>query len=518
MRTAPAILALAVSLAFAAPSARAQLTLDVSGGIMNENWNFTVTGGNPGQYWVIGLADTMGPLPINFLTGDNDPRSWDLDVTMFSYPAGIGTLPATNPVWQFQNVYAGFEGYYVYCQAFTAPGFPFFIDELSNDVVIVVAPGHGAAVDTVGKPVRSRAFMPGAPLSNGNQVIFGGNDGALSGGTYLKSVELFARKLQTITSDPSIPNMSIERSFHRAQTLNDGRVLVAGGNDDLNNVLTSAEIYDSNANTFTTTGSMAQKRYFHSMVKLSDGRVMVLGGSTAVDASGSQTQAALAIVNSATDSCEIYNPATGTWSAAAAMPWKRTGISAALLSNGKVLACTGAGSFLGIPIFTTTAALYNPTTNSWQSIAALNGTGRALSTVSTLANGKIMISGGANGNIASLTLNALADVSIYDPVANAWQSNPPSLLGARVGHMSTLLPNGNIAITGGAAGNIFFPVVTKDVDSFNGSAWTNIGMMNHERAFHYAALSYDSERIFLYGGIESGGNSAVFPTAEYFAY
>lgn len=516
MRHLLAPLAIAASLAFATP-ASAQLTLDVSGGIMNENWNFSVTGGDPGDYVVVCMADTLGPLPINAITGDGDPRNWDLDLSMFFYPAGLQLLPSGNPVWQFQNVYAGFEGYHVYCQAFTAPGNPFFVDLLSNNVVIVVAPGHGASVDTVGVPVRSRAFMPGASLANGNHIIFGGNDGALQGGTYLKTTELFERKMQTITSNPSVPDMSIERSFHQATTLNDGRVLITGGNDDLNNTLTACEIYNPSTNNYSAAGSMNQKRYFHTQVKLADGRVMVLGGSTAVNASGTAIDAALAIVNSATDSCEIYNPATNTWATAANMPWKRTGISAALLPNGKILACMGAGSFLGLPVFVTNAALYNPATNSWQAISNATGTGRALCTAISLADGRVMVSGGANGNIASLSINALADVSIYNSVTNTWQSGVPSLLSARTGHSATLLPNGNIAICGGASGNVLGPTVIKDVDIWNGTSWTNLGFMNHERAFHYAAMSHDLERIFLYGGIESGGVSAISPTAEFFA-
>lgn len=517
MRKALLVLCAAAAAIAATPTARAQqLNLDVSGGIQGENWNFTLTGGEAGDFWVIAFADTQGPTPINWIMGDGDPRNWDLDLTMFSYGGSFGTLPAANPVFQFPNVYAGFEGYHLYGQAFTCPGNPFFVDLLSNGIVIVVAPGHGASVDTVGTPVHSRAFMPGARTSNGNHVIFGGNDGALQGGTYLKTTEFFDYKLQTITSNPAVPDMSIERSFHQGVTLNDGRVLITGGNDDLNNTLVSCEIYDPVTGAFSVTGSMNQKRYFHNLVKLADGRVMALGGSTAVDASGTPFQAALAIVNSATDSVEIYDPATGVWTVRANMPWKRTGLSAALLPNGKVLACMGAGSFLGFPIFSTNAALYTPSTNTWQAISAATGTGRALCTTTTLPDGRIMVSGGANGDIATLTIAAQSAVSIYNPVANSWSAGP-ALPSARAGHVSTVMPDGTVIISGGALGNVLSPNVIKDVEKFTGAAWVNIGSMNHERAFHYAAVSHDLERVFLYGGIESGGVSAILPTAELFA-
>jgi hypothetical protein len=511
------IATLAIAPIFAANAGAQQVTLDVSGGIMGENWNFTITGGDPGDYWCLSFADSMGPLPINLITGDGDPRQFDLDISMFSYGGSFGLLPLTNPAYQLQNVFAGYEGYYLYAQVFTLPGNPYLVDQLSNDIVICVAPGHGASVDTVGKPVVSRGFMPGARLADGNHVIFGGNDGALQGGTYLKSNEYFGYRLQIFATSPSMPDMSTERSFHQAVTLNNGKILITGGNDDLNNTLATCEIYDPATNTMSATGSMHQKRYFHSMVRLNDGRVMVLGGSTAVNASGTAFDAALAIVNSATDVCEIYDPATGLWTQVANMPWKRTGISAATLSNGKVLACMGAGSFLGFPIFSNNAALYTPSTNSWQTITNATGSGRALSTTTVLPDGKIMISGGANGNIATLSLDAKSDVSIYNPVTNAWLAGVPSMLSARAGHVSTIMPNGTVVFTGGASGNVLAPTVTTAVDTWDGLSWTNIGNMNHERAFHYAGVSHDGERILLYGGIETGGVSSPFPTAEFFA-
>ncbi|MFN0204785.1 MAG: Kelch repeat-containing protein [Planctomycetota bacterium] len=510
--------ALLTALAITAnPANGQQLTLDVSGGILGENWNFTVTGGEPGDFWVIALADTTGPTPINLVLGDGDPRNFDLDLSMFSYPGSFGILPAVNPVFQFPNIYAPYIGVHVYAQAFTLYGNPYTVDSLSNNVVIVVAPGHGASVDTVGDPTRARAFMPGVKLTNGDHVIFGGNDGALQGGTYLKSNELFNRQLQFFSVAPTIPDLSIERSFHQGLALNDGRFIITGGNDDLNNTLTSTEIYDPTSNTFSATGSMNQKRYFHSIVKLNDGRVMVLGGSTAVNASGTPFDAALAIVNSATDICEIYDPSNGVWTQTANMPWKRTGLSAATLPNGRVLACMGAGSFLGIPVFSNNAAIYNPATNTWQTIANATGTGRALCTTTTLNDGKIMVSGGANGSVATLTLDAKAAVSIYDPVTNAWLAGVPTLLTARAGHVATIMPDGTLIMSGGASGNVLAPSVTTAVDKWDGVSWTTIGNMNHERAFHYAGLSHDGERIFLFGGIETGGTTSGFPTAEFFA-
>ena len=100
---------------------------------------------------------------------------------------------------------------------------------------------------------------------------------ARSGGVYLSSVDRFNRKMLDVSTAPDVPSLSISRSFHAGITLDDGRFLICGGNDDFNNVLASAEIYDPATNAITPTGSMAQARYFHSLVKLGDGRVMAMG-------------------------------------------------------------------------------------------------------------------------------------------------------------------------------------------------------------------------------------------------
>jgi len=62
---------------------------------------------------------------------------------------------------------------------------------------------------------------------------------------------------------------------HTATLLNNGKVLIAGGDDT---DCTSAELYDPAAGTWSLTGSLNDGRYFHTATLLPDGTVLAAGG------------------------------------------------------------------------------------------------------------------------------------------------------------------------------------------------------------------------------------------------
>jgi Kelch motif protein len=514
----PVVAALVFSfLAAARSTAQGPLTLDYAGGLLYEPFRFTVGGGEPGDIWILAFANTQGPLPIA-IADPIDPRSWDLDFSMFYYAGGFGFVPAADPSHTLTNSDPSLIGAHLYAQAFTIFGSPTLVDALSNGILIVAAPGHGASIDTYHAPIQTRAFAVAARLPDGDHMIFGGNDGALQGGTYLKTSERYGRKLQTFSAGP---DMQTERSFAASVVLNDGRVLICGGNNDLNVPQASAEIYDPATNTIApTAGPMSQARYFHSLVKLANGRVAAIGGSTAVDNS-SPINAAFKIVTSATKSVEIFDPASGTWSnpPSLLLPRARTGIAAALLPDGRVLVAGGAGPnvlFPGIPEFFKTAWVTNTAVTSWTQTGDLD-TERALATTTTLPDGKIMVSGGAFGSIATLAINALTNVAVYNFTSGQFEAKPPMAV-ARAGHSATYMASVNgVIVCGGGSGSVLSPNVTTAVEAWDGVSWIPHGNTNHERAFHYAGVTSDGERIFLFGGIESGGTTPVVGSAELFA-
>jgi plastocyanin/N-acetylneuraminic acid mutarotase len=170
--------------------------------------------------------------------------------------------------------------------------------------------------------------------------------------------------------------------------LTDGDVLFAGGyttyNDSDNSIqyLYTSELFNTTTNSWSLTGDMNYPRgeIGLSTVLLNNGEVLVPGGNY-------QPETGLA-------TAELYNPATGTWAMAGTMSVARgSGAMAVLLNNGKVLAfggllahtCAYCGSgTTGQDLATNSADLFNPnattttTTSSSTSTAASAAPGLAV--------------------------------------------------------------------------------------------------------------------------------------------
>jgi hypothetical protein len=108
--------------------------------------------------------------------------------------------------------------------------------------------------------------------------------------------------------------------------LPDGKVLVAGGQNNSGSV-SSAELYDPASGTWRlTTGSLNDARRNHTATLLPNGDVLVAGGVGA---------------GPFLSSAELYDPASGTWTATGSLNTARFAHTATLLPDGKVLVAGG---------------------------------------------------------------------------------------------------------------------------------------------------------------------------------
>jgi N-acetylneuraminic acid mutarotase len=171
-------------------------------------------------------------------------------------------------------------------------------------------------------------------------------------------------------------SMATGRDLHTATLLPNGQVLVAGGSNG--GVLASAELYDPATRVWTATGSLATARSGHTATLLSNGQVLVAGGMS--------TSGFFA-------SAELYDPATGTWAATGSMATARVWHTATLLPNGQVLVAGGLSSGYHRNHQTPTAELYDPASGSWTATASLVPA-RDVHTATLLRNGRVLVSGG----------------------------------------------------------------------------------------------------------------------------
>lgn len=141
-------------------------------------------------------------------------------------------------------------------------------------------------------------------------------------------------------------SLSQAREQSIAAVLNDGRVLVAGGavgNFGSYRSLASAEIYNPETGTWSSTGAMAQDRVQFAMVRLPDGRVLAIGGVSRPS-------------GTALASAEIYDPATGSWTPAGTMETRRWNHRALPLPSGDVLVVGGFNRLIEL----NTAEIFTP--------------------------------------------------------------------------------------------------------------------------------------------------------------
>jgi hypothetical protein len=159
--------------------------------------------------------------------------------------------------------------------------------------------------------------------------------------------------------------------WHQAAALlRDGRVLILGGAPDGGSTSYQAVIFDPATGTATSVGGLYAPRAQFTATTLADGRVLIAGGIAQLD----HPETAL-------DSIEIFDPAMGLFSHDPNFPMrsKRYAHTATLLADGKVLLAGGRNGQFAL----NSAEIYDPSTNRCTFTGAM-GTARLNHTATAL--------------------------------------------------------------------------------------------------------------------------------------
>ena len=223
-------------------------------------------------------------------------------------------------------------------------------------------------------------------------------------------------------------------------------------------------------------------RWYPGLARLRDGRLLVMGGGTAPAAVRTPT-------------CELFDPATSTWTWTGTMGQAVEFPPSALLFTGNVLRTWGSPE------------LYNPTSGQWQPtgsfVAANRGwPGHSDHSLCVLHDGRALVIG---INRQSAGAQA-AMVEVYDPTTGTWssRSSPDQ---KRMQCEVVPLPHGMVLVQGGDVQNqataeptLFGVVKRSDLYDPDADLWRRVADTPRFREYHAVTLLLRDGRVATTGG------------------
>ena len=283
-------------------------------------------------------------------------------------------------------------------------------------------------------------------MPDGRVFVIGGSD---QSGNILKSTQIY---------DPATgswgpgPDMNLARTEFTATLtqLSDGTpwLVVSGGWNG--SVVALGEYYSPVDHTFHMTDDLTYGRKEHTATRLHDDTILICGGTKTAVVSGEEYQA------------EIYDPTSGAYSAppTAEMIKKRMGHTATLLPDGRVLLTGGLimGSFENA---SNTTEIYNPATKTFTPGPPMKFA-RRYHTATLLATGQVLVAGGWDESDAPQ-----ATAELFDPFNVKFNNTASLMTVARGLHMAILMVNGKVLLAGaaldpdGSTGEVYDPATKK---------------------------------------------------------
>lgn len=305
-------------------------------------------------------------------------------------------------------------------------------------------------------------------LPNGRVLVVGGHDGTAS----LGSSEIY----DPVGNSWSTPIATSHPTYsHTATKLSNGTVLVTGGYSTTEGVSNHAHVFDGGS--WVQMSDMRSPRLGHAAIAMRDGGLILVGGQTTgsgshtnlVDFFNTNTQGFDSRPNDLTARAFLglaelttgdllafggedttgartmsarYYPSANQWLQTGPLIRQRSSMAWASVGT-EVLAC---GGFPGRgDLITANCEMYNPVQNGWDAGVPPMSVPRRSHTMTELANGQVLVVGGAISDSAGT-----ANCELYSPSTGQWTAGRP-LSAIRLQHTATRLLDGRVLVVGGKA-------------------------------------------------------------------
>gem|GEM_PF-2616885 len=320
-----------------------------------------------------------------------------------------------------------------------------------------------------------------------NMTLLPGNDVLLTGGTgasgILSSTERFSVTGEVWASENA---MKLALCYHTTVLLPNDKVLTIGG---FSSVASSAcQVYNSVTHEWVEQESMLTARYYHTSTLLPTGQVLVVGGKSST--------------SSAISNCEVFDPRIAVCIPGPELQIARTHVSACLLPSGKMLLAGGVNT----STIYNTCETYDSDNNTVSQTAYPMINARDEFVTTLLLDGRVLATGGYTGT------GRRKECELFDITEGKWISTG-DLLDERSLYTQTLLPNGEVMVSGGI-NNSSAATKKSEVYSTVWESWTATGDMTYLRYGHTANLLVDG-KVIVCGGYSG---TEVLPYCESYDY